>query len=195
MNESEIKVEYYYTESEYLVANRLYLFNSPNILARLVIFFFLVLAGSVIMALIFADTFPIWATVGLALLFEIGIVNNLFVRMPRQYFRGDGKFRDKYEVTFSDEGIFVKTPQINSKLAWSLYTRVIEGRDMYLLVYGKEIRMMTTVPKRAFKNRDEENGFRELVSRHITDHSRMKKMGADNEIEYTPTSFNPPDWR
>jgi hypothetical protein len=126
--------------------------------------------------------------------FEAGIVYHLLIGMPRQYFRGDGKFRDKYELTFSHEGITVKTPKIDSKLAWSLYTKVIEGRQMYLLIYGKETRMMTAVPKRAFTDNNQENRFRELVTQHISDHPVMERIPT-GESDYTPTSFTPPDWR
>jgi YcxB-like protein len=194
MEKSEVRVEYQYTEAEYLAATRLLFFNAPNILVRLIVLGLLLLAGAVMLSVVMTDLFPLWAIVAFVMLIEGGLFYNLLVRMPRAYFRGDGKFRDKYEVTFSDEGIMVKTSQIDSKLAWSLYTRVLEGRDMYLLVYGKDTRMMTVVPRRAFKNRDQENQFRELVARHIIDHSGFKQI-PPGESEYRPTSFTPPDWR
>jgi hypothetical protein len=39
---------------------------------------------------------------------------------------------------------------------------------MYVIVYGKDVRMMTAVPKRAFKSADEELQFRNLVRQHVT---------------------------
>lgn len=196
MNESEVKVkvEFQYTEAEYLAANRLYLFNSSNIVVRLIVVCLLLTAVVIMMSVVVTDLLPIWAMIAFVLLLEGGLVYNLLVRMPRQYFRGDAKFRDKFEVTFSDDGITVKTSQLDSKLSWSLYTRVIEGSEMYLLVYGKETRMMTTIPKRAFKSSQQENRFRELVTRHITDHSVMRQIPAEDN-EYTPKSLTPPDWR
>jgi hypothetical protein len=83
---------------------------------------------------------------------------------------------------------------MDAKLAWSLYTKVIEGKDMYLLLYGKDTRMMTTVPKRALKSRDEEMQFRALVTRHITDSSGFKNIPPE-ERTYTPQNLTPPDWR
>jgi hypothetical protein len=50
------------------------------------------------------------------------------------------------------------------------------------------------VPKRAFKHRDEEVEFRELVSRHITDCSGLKAVPPE-ERAYTPKDLTPPDWR
>jgi hypothetical protein len=194
MERPEVKVEFQLAEKEYLAATRLLLLNSREILARLIIFCVLILAGAVILNLIVVEFFPLWATIAFVLLFEISLLYNIIINGPRRYFRGDLKFRDKYELTFSDEGVLLKTPQIDSKLAWSLYTRVIEGRDMYLLVYGKETRMMTMVPKRSFRNSDEENRFRQLVSRHISDASGLKKVSTE-VTEYTPNSLTPPDWR
>jgi hypothetical protein len=49
---------------------------------------------------------------------------------------------------------------------------------------------MTKVPKRAFKSADQENLFRAMIKRHITD-SGLKHP---NETEYT-SSLTPPDWR
>jgi YcxB-like protein len=194
MEHSEVTVEYQYTEAEYLAASRLLFFSLPSVFVRLIVFGLLVLSPAAMLSVVVTDLFPLWAIVAFVILLEGGLFYNLLVRMPRAYFRGDAKFRDKYSVTFSDEGIKVKTSQLDSKLAWSLYTRVLEGRGMYLLVYGKDTRMMTAVPKRAFKNRDQENQFRELVARHITDHAALKQISSV-ETEYRPTSFTPPDWR
>jgi hypothetical protein len=194
MNEAEVKIEYQYTEAEYLAASRLLFFSQPNILVRLLVFGLLLLIAALMFSVVVIDVFPLWAMIAFVLLFEGALFYNLLVRMPRTYFRGDGKFRDKYEVTFSDECIRVKTSQIDSKLAWTLYTKVLEGSDMYLLIYGTDLRMMTAVPKRAFKSKDQEHKFRELVIRHISDHSNLKEL-APGEGAYTPTSLTPPDWR
>jgi hypothetical protein len=195
MKESEVRIEYQYTEAEYLAANRLLLFKSSNAIVRIIVFDLFLLAGAVMMSFLEVDLFPLWAIIAVLIVFEAALFYNILVKMPRAYFRGDGKFRDKYEITFSDEGVKVKTSQIDSKLAWSLYTKVVEGSDMYLLVYGKaDTRMMTAVPKRAFNSPDQEKQFRELVVRHIADHSGLKKF-LPEESEYTPTSLTPPDWR
>ncbi len=196
MSGQEIKIEYLYTEPEYLAATRLYLLSSPTIVVRLTVLFVLVMAGALMLTFLIGD-FPFWTTILLTLLVEASLLYSILVVGPRRYFRGDGKFRDKYEVTFSDDGIAVKTKHIDSKLAWSLYTRVIEGAGMYLLVYGKETRMMTLVPKRAFQNRMQEDAFRELLARHIRDHTTVRgiKATTESEPEYTPSSLNPPDWR
>ena len=192
----ELKIEYFHTEAEYVSAARLYLFSSPGILVRMAVFFALLMLGVATLTILVGD-FPLWASILLAVLVEASLLYNILVRAPVQYFRGDGKFRDKFEVTFSDEGIAVKTNQIDSKLAWSLYTKVVEGADQYLLIYGKELRMITIIPKKAFANQIQEDAFRNLVKRHISEYSRFGRIGSrsKSETEYQPTSLNPPDWR
>jgi len=194
MREPVVKIEYQLSESEYLTATRLLFFQSREAIVRMGVICVLALMSAFVMNLIVADMSMLLVLIVVVIIFDVFLFYNALVTLPRQYFRGDSKFREKYEVTFSSEGVFVKTIQIDSKLAWSLYTKAIEGREMYLMMYGKDTRMMTAVPKRAFKSRDEEIQFRELVTRHIADHSGLKNV-PPGEREYTPRSLTPPDWR
>ena len=194
MEQSTVTVEFQLTEAEYLAATRLYFLKLKEVLVRLIVFCLLLLTGTVIMSLFVVELFPLWASIALVFLLEGFLLYMLLVEGPRRYFRGDEKFRDPYKLTFSDDGVFLKTPRIESKMGWTLYSRVIEGRDLYLLVYGKETRMMTIVPKRSFRNSDDENRFRELVRRYISDSAGLKKI-ANVDAEYTPKNLTPPDWR
>jgi len=194
MNQSEVRLDFQYSEAEYIAANRLHFFSSPNIFLRLIIFGLFLAAAAVVINVFIIDSIIFWLSLLFVVVLEAALFHNVLVTLPRKYFHGDAKFRDRYELTFSDEGIKVKTPQIDSKLAWSLYTKIIEGRDMYVLIYGNETRTMTPVPKRAFLNEDQEKRFRELIARHITDHSGLKNL-PPSETEYKPKSLTPPDWR
>jgi hypothetical protein len=192
----EIKLEFSYTEAEYLSAARLLTFRDSNTLFRLILFsVYMMVAASILTGLL--TDYPWWVAFIATALFLAALYYNALVQGTRKYFRGDPKLRDNYHFIFSDEGISVKTAQFESKLAWSLYTRVMEGPDMYLLVYGKDIRMMTVVPKRAFHDSRQENAFRELVTRHVHTHSTSLKLKAkeDPPAEYKPTRLEPPDWR
>jgi|SRR4030095_399017 YcxB-like protein len=194
MSEPVVKIEYQLSESEYLTATRLFFFQSREAIVRMGVICVLALMSAFLMNLVVADMSMLLVLIVVVIVFDIFLFYNALVTLPRQYYRGDSKFREKYQVTFSSEGVFVKTIQIDSKLAWSLYTKVIEGREMYLMMYGKDTRMMTAVPKRAFKSRDEEVEFRALVTRHITDSPGFKNIQAEDR-EYTPQSLTPPDWR
>jgi hypothetical protein len=190
----EVRIEYQLTEAEYLAANRLIFLSKPNVLLMVMVLSMLLLIGAFLLSLLLEGLFPLWTMILFVSLFEGLLFYNVLVKIPRTYYRGDGKYRDNYDIAFTDENIRVKTSQLDSKLAWSLYTKVLEGSDMYLLVYGKDVRMMTAVPKRAFISKDQEHKFRDLVSRHIPDHSNLKPL-PPGESEYRPTSLTPPDWR
>src|SRR6476659_1782570 len=194
MTDSKITLEYQMSETEYLAATRRLFFNTRQGMIRLVVVCVLALMVAFLMSMLLVDMFALVITLVMVILFDIVLVYNALVTLPRRFYRGDPKFREKYQVTFSNEGVVVKTFQIDSKLAWSLYTKVIEGREMYLLMYGKDLRMMTAVPKRVFRSREEEMEFRGLVSRHIADHSAFTNIPPE-ERGYTPKSLPPPDWR
>jgi len=165
--DEEIKLDFSYSEGEYLAASRLFFFRSIEMVVRLTLFSLLIAAGFILLSFL-VDDFPLWVSLAGMILFEGAILYGILIALPRRYFRGDPKFRDKWEFSFSEQGLLVKTEQIDSRLAWSLYTGVIEGAKVFLLIYGKDLRTMTLVPKRAFKNLAQENAFRELVTRQIT---------------------------
>ncbi len=80
-------------------------------------------------------------------------------------FRANPKYRERYEIRFSDEGIHFKTSTIDSRLAWSHYQRLMETDRVFLLIYGPS--MYSIIPKRVFGGTEEMHGFRSLVERKI----------------------------
>ncbi|HEV2835674.1 MAG TPA: YcxB family protein [Pyrinomonadaceae bacterium] len=191
-----IQLRFTYTEAEYLNASRLLILGETNMLVRLGAFFVMVLFGGIALTMIGEFIFPIWAVVLLTLVVAVAGGHTMLVEMPRKYFRGNLQARGEYQLTFSNEGVWVQTSGIDSKLAWSLYTRVLENNSMYVIVYGKDARMMTAVPKRVFRNGNEELEFRNLVRQHVA--NRLPPSNASIEArvpEYVPSGSQPPDWR
>src|SRR5262245_35567900 len=130
-----VKIEYQLSEAEYLAATRLLFIQSKETVIRMVVFcLFAVFAAVVMNIIIDADVTTLMGLIAIVIVFDVFIFYNALVTMPRRYYRGDPKFREKYNLTLSDEGVFVKTFQLDSKLAWSMYTKVVEGKDMYLLM-------------------------------------------------------------
>jgi len=191
-----IRFRFTYTEAEYLSAARLLIWAEKTVIWRL-IGVSVVLAFVLITLPIIANfNFPIWAMAFFAIALDGLFAHQIFTIMPRTYFRGDPKFRDEYLLTLSEEGVWLQTAQIDSKLAWSLYKRVIENQSMYVIVYGTDARMMTVVPKRVFKDGNEELAFRQLLNRYVD--SRLAPANADLSArvsEYVPSKLEPPDWR
>ena len=81
----------------------------------------------------------------------LGWFHGYVIDVPRRRFRGDPKYRDEYDLKFSDAGMEFKTPHVSASLQWSLYTRVIENDRFYIMVYGRDIHSLSIIPKRAFR--------------------------------------------
>jgi len=191
-----LQFRFRYTEAEYLSASRLLLLKEKSVLVRLVAFLLLILFGAILLTIVGNFLLPIWSVAAMALLVNAALAYNIFFKMPQRYFRGNANLRDEFQLSFSHEGVWVKTSQIDSKLAWSLYTRVVENSSLYVIVYGKDARMMTAVPKRVFQSANEELEFRKLLREHV-DH-QLPPTNARIEAQaqkYVFTGSEPPDWR
>ena len=189
----KVHLSFRYTEQEYLDAIRFYFWRSKELLARLIISCVLFSIGLLLMYAWLEFSIPVWATVILMFIAGVGFFHGYVIDLPRGRFRGDPKFREEYNLTFSDDGIEFKTQSISSSIAWSLYTRVIENDSFYILVYGKNIHSLSIIPKRVFRDNQQERTFRELLRRNID--ARLKISDGDREKEYVPPRLEPPDWR
>ncbi|HXQ70066.1 MAG TPA: YcxB family protein [Pyrinomonadaceae bacterium] len=192
-----IHVKFNHTEKEYLAAARMLLFGQKELVARLIIILVLVWLGIMMISLLSEFEFPLWASFWIGLLVDASFVYVGLVDAPRRLFRKDSKMREQFELTFSEEGVALKTPQIDSKLAWSLYKRVLENKSLYVLVYDAPGRMaMTVVPKRVFRDASEELEFRRLVHRQIDPSVAFTNDSiSDQNYAYAPSKLEPPDWR
>ena len=187
-----VRLSFRYTEKEYLDAIRFYFWRSKELLVRLVVSCLLFSLGLLLINAWLGFFIPVWADVILMFIAGLGFFHGYVIDLPRGYFRGDPKFRDEYNLTFSEDGIQFKTQNINSSIAWNLYTRVIENDSFYIMVYGKNIHSLSIIPKRVFRDSQQERAFRELLRRNI---DSKFKVGDGEEKEYAPTRLEPPDWR
>lgn len=196
MSDDIIRIDFNYTEKEFIGGNRLFLLGSPKLLARIIVSLTLLALVFLMLTLLWAD-FPVWAAASVVALMEASLLYNFLVIAPRRYFRGDLRMQERHEMFFTEEGITVKTKRAEARMAWSLYTRVIEGEQFFCLVYGEGILRGTIIPKRAFRDRRDENAFRELLSRHLPKGLKARRADAGRlqESEYVPTDAGPPDWR
>ena len=78
-------------------------------------------------------------------------------------YRTNPKFREEFQLTLTPEGLHFRTPTIDSRLKWTLYSDFFETSRAFILVYGK--RMYTVIPKRALNNDAQLREIRELLSR------------------------------
>ena len=191
-----VSIHFKLSEKEFLTAARLLLF--PNLKSRLNVG-----AGYLIWAFILTLMFmaafglgvPFAASLSVTLL--VYLSHHYYFTLPRRSYHGDRKFREGMTLTFTEEHIECVSKQIEAKVSWKLYTDVLEGETCYVLVYGKDMRMMSIVPKRAFKSKQQERAFRGLLAAHFDRALSANQLttGADAMQEYEPTSLQPPDWR
>ncbi|MDT7604168.1 MAG: YcxB-like protein [Acidobacteriota bacterium] len=192
-----ITLHFKLTEEEYLDASRVFTFRSRESKIRAVVAYVLFAIGASLLFLAYDFSLESAAALGVLLLagfFGLWHLNQ--TAMLRRFYRGDPKFGDAVTLTFADEGVAAKTKDVDSKVSWSLYTEAIETARCYILVYGKDVRMMTAIPKRVFTGREQELAFRNLLSSHLR--GKLELRPADGEAikrEYEPSSLDPPDWR
>lgn len=191
-----LQFRFRYSEAEYLGAARLLILKEKSVLVRMVVFLLMILFGAIMLAIIGDFGMPLWSVLAMALLVDTAFVYNIFFNMPRRYFRKNDNLRDEFQLSFSHEGVSVKTSQIDSKLAWTLYTKVAENSSLYVIVYGKDARMMTAVPKRVFQSAHEELEFRRLLREHVDQQFPATNGSIEARTQqYVPSGSEPPDWR
>ena len=187
-----VQLNFRYTEQEYIAAYRFYILRSKEMIIRLIVCYVLFSLGLVLLFLLSEVALTSWVIVAGCIVVGISIFHSSLTALPRRYFRGDPRFRDEYHLTFTDSGIEFRSPTVNSSVAWSLYSSVIENDKFYILIYG--VHSLSILPKRAFRDSQQDIAFRRLLRRHV-DHTL--KLGATEceKSEYLPPPFGPPDWR
>ena len=189
-----VTLTFRHTEEEYLAAARVYFWHSKELLVRLIIGCVLISIGLLLFTRLLNFALPLWFMVILMFLVGMALYHGYLIDLPRRIFRGDPKFREEYNLTCSDDGVALKTQNINSSINWNFYTSVIENDKFYLLIYGKNLPSFSLLPKRAFRNTEDERTFRELLRRHVD--PKLKLSAGDRETkDYVPRSLQPPDWR
>ena len=189
-----VTLTFRHTEEDYLAAVRLYFWHSKTLLVRLSISGVLMSIALLLLTMLVDFALPLWFLVILMFLVGMALFHGYLIDLPRRVFRGDPKFRDEYNLICSDAGVTVKTENIASSIKWNFYTSVIENDRFYLLVYGKNLPSFSILPKRAFRNNEDELIFRDLLRRHLD--PKLKLSAGDGETkDYVPPSLEPPDWR
>jgi hypothetical protein len=104
-----VHVSFRYTEKEYLEAIRLYFWRSKESLWRLIIWFVFITAGFSILKVVLEWSFPWWIIIVGGVLIGVAWFHGFLIDLPRRYFRGDPKFHEEYNLTYTDAGIEFKT--------------------------------------------------------------------------------------
>ena len=148
---TDLILQFKYTEDEYVSAVQSYYARTFHIWTYLIALGVVLLAS---LYLWFSTGEPV-VIFGLSVFLLIVALPLIFYFVtPRTTFRREPHFHDLYWLHFSEEEIEFKTEHVNSNLEWSLYQKVWENKNFYLLFYGE--RLFTIIPKRVFESEAQE---------------------------------------
>ncbi|HEX8566288.1 MAG TPA: YcxB family protein [Pyrinomonadaceae bacterium] len=186
-----INLTFSYSEKEYVSGSRLLyarIYHTNFYFALS----FIALSGATTGFLLFGASFLWYAAI------LVGLVSLVFALIsfnsPKQHYRTGPLLREQLNFEFSEDGIWFRAKNIDSRFEWSLYKQVLETREFYYLLYGKN--EATMIPKRVFTDA-EEAVFRNLLQRKVTPKFEVfggaSKQTNELQSEYVPNQ--PLDWR
>lgn len=189
-----VTLRFTHRESEYVAAMRLFYSRVYHTRFLIGVFSIVLLLGLAFISLNVDFLLgTVTAVVGLILLLYYGYAHLV---TPRQAFQRDTKFREEFTLRLSDDGIWFRLKNAESKLEWAFYSKVWETPKFYFLCYDKG--MFTLIPKRVFTSSEQHRAFRELLNRKLSANLGTEGLSAVQSSEpldqYVPPP-TPPDWR
>jgi hypothetical protein len=166
-----VTLTFTHSEKEYVAATRLFYARVYHTRFRIVVSS-IVLSLSLILVgmnleVIFGSVIALAGLVFLLFNFYAHFVT------PRQYFQHNAKFREEFNLRFSEEGLLFHSKDAESRLAWSFYSKVWETPQFYFLRYDNYF--FTLIPKRVFTTEVQEAAFRDLLKRKISEYSETRQ--------------------
>ena len=189
-----VQLNFRHDEKEFIAATRLYFWQSKELLVRFIVVDLLFAALMVLINVMVGFVVPVWAMAAVIVLVWVAWFHGVVIDLPRARFRGDPKFRDEFNLTFTDANIHFRTENLNATFAWNFYNKVIENDSFYILIYGKNIHTLSILPKRAFRDSAQETLFRRMLRRNLDPKLKLSK-GEQEAPAFVPRSLEPPDWR
>ncbi|MGH8645595.1 MAG: YcxB family protein [Gammaproteobacteria bacterium] len=163
MTNEPVTLEFDNKLADHLAAQRLYYRQSVGWKADKVAGVLLVGFGIVLLSTVGARWWTlIWLPLGIAEWFNLLSLHGVRTRLA---FKSNPKFREPYQLDISEKGIHFKTTSIDSQVAWTHYSGVLEDERVVLLIYGRW--MYTVIPKSAFRDGPQFSAFIELVNQHL----------------------------
>lgn len=189
-----INLEFRYNEEDYIPALRSYLLRKPKFIALFTFLYLLTIAFLQVLlgggARFDTDQFLLYSITTLLCFIAL-----LFYALPHQRYRHSFKSVEEHRFHIAEQGIFYETEYANGVLPWRRCTKLLERKHFYL--FEHEHRRITVIPKRVFKDKLEENEFREIVKSKLPPamSSKLLKWKEPEPGEgYVPPE-KAPDWR
>jgi hypothetical protein len=158
-----VSVRFVNTETDYIEASIACSYASWRAGMDLIIEILAFIAGIILWGVLGFS----WIWMALIIGSTVGLILRLlgYYVLPRMRYRSEPKYKEEYLLEFDEEEIRFKTNSIESKLDWSLYSKMIETRNLYILIYGKY--NFSIIPKRALVSESERIEFYQLIDKHI----------------------------
>lgn len=120
----------------------------------------------------------IFLVFGVALFFYLKFrIKKHYVNYVQKLIRDSGKENvlSPINFTFSDDGVYAKDSQSETKLKWPAFLRKQETKECYYLFLNTAQAFI--IPKRVFKNVTEHDEFKSILSRNLSLGAQLPSIG------------------
>ncbi len=167
--ESPLQLQFKPVKNDYVQASRA-LANKTPMFIVLATVTLIIMIGSVIVLVVPSIGNPIWNNVAIvSLVVGSFYLVYYFLLIPIQLggtYKKNEYLQKERVLTVSDENVTMKVADRSSELAWENFEKVLNCKDLYILIYKADQRVYPFVPKRAFNDPGSEGAFLKFFTDH-----------------------------
>jgi len=115
----------------------------------------------------FSALYSIWFVpffLAFGVLLWLGLLDPQLMQV-RMLYRRNPDLRHRVDLIADDSGITFRSPGSTTRLEWFRYRRLVEGPDVFVLVYGKDL--IHIIPMEAFVASGDTDAFRRLAQKAL----------------------------
>lgn len=115
----------------------------------------------------FSALYSIWFVpffLAFGVLLWLGLLDPQLMQV-RMLYRRNPDLRHRVDLIADDTGITFRSPGSTTRLEWSRYQRLVEGPDVFVLVYGRDL--IHIIPMEAFVSGGDTDAFRRLARKAL----------------------------
>ncbi len=156
------------TKDDYIKSFRIFYLNSWPAWAVLIVLvlFQIICVGSAFvrgdLGFDFGGIFPVVIFIFLVFYIAFALVINPITVASKV--EKDERLSSPVQYEVSDEQIMFKNQFSEIKLDWGSFQKVIESKELFLLIHSTNKNMFQIIPKRAFASADDEQAFKNLLN-------------------------------
>ena len=161
-----IQINYKPEKKDYIQASRTLALKTPT---------FLILAGIILVAMIASAVILLlpslrnsnWQRIAIVVLL-VGVFYLLYYLLfipfqLSQAYKGNPNLQVERQIRLTEEKILMMIGDRTAELDWEHVQKVVEGKDLYLIIYRDRNQIYPLLPKRALKDAGEEDAFLKLL--------------------------------